>query len=1086
MTYPSPRKSVDSLNSVASVPSLSQRTPNYESPRIPSRRYAPRRGSTASSVLSLGGPLDPSQSRGSIAESGQNAISTLLQPPIVRTGLLPQTAVSSSGYKPPSSRDIPPVTLTNIPHVDSTAFQPYLAQVGSLYDAFQSAKDNNEESDSRLVRRNTDEETAQIKPLERSHSGSSTLQVTPQPSSQQRKSSTGRSRGHGAAPLSTIPNIYFDENFRLENPRTFDIVSERSDVVKPTPKPGSGDAETNGTELAPTGRKALATNAILQEKLSWYMDTVEIHLISSISTASTSFFTALGSLRELHSEAADSVNKIQALRKDLTKLDREMALGGLKVVNLRRRRENVRKLAAAIAQLESVVASVSECEDMVESGEIEKAMDGLDDIERLMAGEQTRTGLGEKASIKQPGQSIDLRRLKALEGASEDLGQLRYRIGMGYENRFLDGLLGDLRRHVEAAPHDATLQRWGTAFHRTRGGHRSSPSSFPAYMNLDDQFRERLRTELTGLGRARHTMPAATAFKTSVLREMKSLIRRHLPSSSDDDNESMMSASTIGGRHLSQQEKSSILARNLRALDPDDAQEMLTKVYTGVSECLRRLSVQVKVLLDITSGLGNPRSPLRSPTTPNPENGAAPGGSRPGPGSAVIAQEEILQVLDMSSLLGQAVDIVQSQMTKVLKVRAEQTAHLSLEEFLRYFALNRLFADECEAISGRSGTSLKTIVDNQIREFITQFGESQKQQVIQAMDADRWDARDFGDDENVILSRILEGSTKDVDFWSTTSQIWVSSEKDTEGGGTTNGTAVNGNSQPPASKDKVRFATIDEQKYILPTSATLILKSMESFQHLMTGIPSMVQEIASTLLDCLKVFNSRASQLILGAGATRCAGLKNITTKHLALASQSLSFTVALIPYVREFVRRHCSSGSLMAEFDKVKRLYQEHQTGIHEKLIEIMGSRAGIHVNSMKKIDWDKPVESSAVSPYMETLAKETATLQRVLAKHLPEGTVMMIMKPVFDSYKDQWTRAFREAELNTEPGKQRMLSDVEFFNTKISKIDGSGDLGEQLLAVVKEKQVAQEAIKSPSPSSGSSGSTPKPQSPLNGTNDA
>jgi hypothetical protein len=37
-------------------------------------------------------------------------------------------------------KDIPPVTLTNIPHVDSAAFKPYLTQVGSLYDAFQRAK----------------------------------------------------------------------------------------------------------------------------------------------------------------------------------------------------------------------------------------------------------------------------------------------------------------------------------------------------------------------------------------------------------------------------------------------------------------------------------------------------------------------------------------------------------------------------------------------------------------------------------------------------------------------------------------------------------------------------------------------------------------------------------------------------------------------------------------------------------------------------------------------------------------------------------------------------------------------------------
>lgn len=66
--------------------------------------------------------------------------------------------------------------------------------------------------------------------------------------------------------------------------------------------------------------------------------------------------------------------------------------------------------------------------------------------------------------------------------------------------------------------------------------------------------------------------------------------------------------------------------------------------------------------------------------------------------------------------------------------------------------------------------------------------------------------------------------------------------------------------------------------------------------------------------------------------------------------------------------------------------------------------------------------------------------------------------------------------------------MSDVEFFNTKVSKIDGSGDLGEQLVAVVKEKSVAQEATNasSPSLSSGSDSSAPKPQSPVNGSNDA
>ncbi|OAX82205.1 hypothetical protein ACJ72_03448 [Emergomyces africanus] len=814
-----------------------------------------------------------------------------------------------------------------------------------------------------------------------------------------------------------------------------------------------------------SNRKALATNAILQEKLSWYLDTVEIHLISSISTASTSFFTALGSLQELHGEATASVQKIQALRKDLSKLDSDMALGGLKVVSLKRRRENVRKLADAVCQLKAIITCVSQCEQMVENGDIENALDELDHVEKLTAGEQIPTKPEDRTEVPSqlPETLIDLRGIKALEGASHDLGQLRYRIGIAYERRFLDCLIGDLKRHVDSVPPDITLLRLGDAFQRSRRGHRKVVSGLPTYMTVDSGFRSRLRTELAGLGRARYTAPAATSFKNSVLRQMKSAIRRHLPSSSDDDNESIMSASTHGGRQLSQQEKSSILARNLRALDPDDAFLMLTKIYTGISESLRRLSVQVKVLLDITSGLSSPpstggiRSPGRSPSLNSLDTVTR---SRTTP---VIAQEEILEVLDMSSLLGQAVDIVQSQIVKILKVRSEQIANGSLEQFLRYFSLNKLFADECEAISGRSGAALKNVVDSQIREFISHFSDSRKHRIVEVMDSDRWGAKDFGDEENTLLSRILKASTEDIDLWISTSRIWESEDSQQSTAAQDNAEA-NGNGVSGAGKDKIRRAVVDEQKYILPESALLILKTIDEFQHLMTGIPSMVQDIALNFLECLKLFNSRSSQLILGAGATRSAGLKNITTKHLALASQALSFITALIPYVREFIRRHHTSASLMAEFDKTKRLYQEHQSGIHEKVVDIMTSRATIRVNSMKKIDWDAQQDTSAVSPYMDTLTQETDTLHRVLAKHLPETTVMTIMDPVFTNYRDQWTKAFQVAPLKTESGKQRMLSDVEYFKAKIDKIDGSGDLGDHLVRIVQAKSVA---------------SSPKPESP-------
>lgn len=128
--------SVDSLSPIASSPGTRHEFPFHRQGSISHAR----RGSTASSI---GGHLD-SGGQG-LHELGQNAISTLLQPPIVRTGLQPHTAApASSTHKPPTARDIPPVTLTNVPHVDASEFKQYLSQVGALYEQLRRVKESDD------------------------------------------------------------------------------------------------------------------------------------------------------------------------------------------------------------------------------------------------------------------------------------------------------------------------------------------------------------------------------------------------------------------------------------------------------------------------------------------------------------------------------------------------------------------------------------------------------------------------------------------------------------------------------------------------------------------------------------------------------------------------------------------------------------------------------------------------------------------------------------------------------------------------------------------------------------------------------
>lgn len=943
------------------------------------------------------------------------------------------TASATSSHKPPSVKDIPPVTLTNVPRVEPAAFNSYLSQIGNLYDAFQQAKAERETETPQVAQKEftRKDEQFDLERGARSSSPSATPRLSaaafsPAGSPKPKRRTSGSKRAAPAVtPLSTIPTVYFDENFHLENPRTFDIVSERSEVVRPLHTKSADDVKKGDDDLeAPQkpGRKALATNAILQEKLSWYMDTVEVHLISSISTASTSFFAALGSLRELQSEAAESVAKIKTVREDLKRLDEQMAVGGLKIVEMKRRRENLRKLTDATDQLHCVVTGLSQCDEVVDQGDLDVAMARVETVERLVFGTLDTEDTSQTSWIpcRVPSQVIDLRNLKALDGVAEGIRQLKFRIGKGFEARFLETLLGDLRDHVKNVPNEETLRRWVTSSQRGRAEHTRMKSTLPAYLNTSQTFRHELRANLIGLSSSNFTGQASASFRDAMVREMKLIIRRHLPSSTDDDAESMTSVSTRSGRSYSQQDKNSILARNLRAMDPVDAEEFFINIFTDIGEALRRLSVQVKVLLDVTSGVTTPplssggfRSPPRSPNIGSIDGYLGNGSRTPNTNGL---QEELMQAMDMSSLMGQAVDAAQTQITKLLRVRSEATANLPLEHFLRYFNLCKLFADECEAVSGRSGSALKTTVNNHITDFVSKFGDMEKQQLAQAMDSDRWEPKEFEDEDKAVLGRILTGMTSDPLEWQKSGSLLNAAEEKTNG---TTTQEANGDSKEKSKKPVPII--VDEENYFVSQSSAVVLRGIDRFETLLSAIPSMTAEVSSSLCDYLKLFNSRLCQLILGAGAMHSAGLKRINTKHLAIASQTLSFLMAITPYIRECARRHSSGGKpALSEFDNVKRLLHDQQGNIHDKLIDILSNRATAHVRNLKKITWDDDAERD-VSPNMQTLADETSTLHKVISKYLSEMAVRMIMAPVFESYREQVGRVFTEATVKTAPGKER-----------------------------------------------------------------
>ena len=184
---------------------------------------------------------------------------------------------------------------------------------------------------------------------------------------------------------------------------------------------------------------------------------------------------------------------------------------------------------------------------------------------------------------------------------------------------------------------------------------------------------------------------------------------------------------------------------------------------------------------------------------------------------------------------------------------------------------------------------------------------------------------------------------------------------------------------------------IEERNYFTVSATQETLRLLADYLKVIVNLSLLTTDTMSRIIEFLKAFNSRTCQVVLGAGAMRSAGLKNITAKHLALASQSLSIVIALIPYIRETFRRHLSpkQAVMLIEFDKLKRDYQEHQNEIHAKLIAIMGDRLIAHIKSFNAIKWDAPQAKPGVNDYMELLVKETVTLHKVLSRYLASTVV-------------------------------------------------------------------------------------------------
>jgi vacuolar protein sorting-associated protein 54 len=294
----------------------------------------------------------------------------------------------------------------------------------------------------------------------------------------------------------------------------------------------------HGNNLIP--RKVLATNAVLQDKLSWYMDIVEAHLVDSISRASGILFSTLDSIRELHLETVESVEWTKALRESLASLYNDVVTNRVNLLQKQQLHRNLQSMNEALIQMKGVMNGIACSESLINTGEVEKALVEINAVERMISGERD----------KEP-------RSELLQGVSSDLEILRSRIGNILESKIHDLLIEDLQRHIRSVPIQEVLFRWEAASLPAKWGQERSFYAVPAYMGMTDELRAALLPNIYALHRFGSPSAVVQAYGKAVLREVRDLLRRGLPSTTEEVGVTTLARASRDGRGGSDHENSS-------------------------------------------------------------------------------------------------------------------------------------------------------------------------------------------------------------------------------------------------------------------------------------------------------------------------------------------------------------------------------------------------------------------------------------------------------------------------------------------------------------------------------------------------
>lgn len=602
--------------------------------------------------------------------------------------------VKSKDLIKPNKVDIPPVSHASIPRIKPSDFESYLSHIGPAFERYQQYKLSNKDEDTNSYSPTPNtaptiiEDEEPFSPFGRhpvKRAGRNPYSL-PQHvlSSESLLDEDVKTPPRELPMIENVPPIFFESDFLLENPQVFDTVCEGADII--------GNSGPN---------PSVSTNSILQEKLSYYLDTVEVHLLGEIENRSSSFFEALSNLQALHQQTLDCVSQIHTIRQKMKQIQNTECKDGLEIIRLQVRKRNLEKLHRVTEIVRDIRSAQPMIQILLGQGDYFAALDLIDETRDALNG---RNGSSDQ-------EAIDLTTVKALLNFSSQLDEMEKAVGVMMQHDFLSILLSDLSYKIESLDPEAAKQSLLDLAERTANTNVDN-------INLDDKekdLKERMIPSTLGLLRTNMLSITLQGYRERLMVEIKDIIRKRYPPTP-------VSTPSLS----SSDEHMNNLAKQLKSMPFSSFFQMLLEIFSTLMEAIQRASIYHQLLMLIIET------------------------QYPKPDFLIQLGKESADVIFS------AADLAHVRCGKLISFRNDQNTLLNPTDFYRLSNVVRTFISQCEMFCGRTCFGLRGTVLSQQKAFIEHFHMERVKQEAQLIENEQWAASEVPSDFQLIVDRICE------------------------------------------------------------------------------------------------------------------------------------------------------------------------------------------------------------------------------------------------------------------------------------------------------------------------------------------